>query len=230
MVVTGTERWEDVEPDVALTRHPVGPDMPEQHAVGRAPPPDGEHRVLRQALGINAIMFTVELVAGLAVNSIGLVADAFDMLADAVVYGLALGASSRGSTGHVAAARLSGGLQVLVGFGVLGESLRRFVVGSEPVGTVMIGIGVLALIANVTCLALMSRFRHGRIHMRAAWIFSTNDVLANLGVIVSGVLVAVLDSRLPDLLIGAVIATLVVRGGLQILRQAARSLQLDPPQ
>ena len=182
--------------------------------------------MLRQVFGINALMFLVELVAGLAVNSMGLVADAFDMLADAIVYGLALRASSRDTTGHVAAARLSGALQVLLGLGVLAESLRRFVAGSEPVGAVMIGIGAVALIANVTCLILMSRFRHGRIHMRAAWIFSSNDVLANVGVIISGALVAILDSRLPDLLIGGAIALLVVRGGLRILRQAAAETAL----
>ncbi|HRP07525.1 MAG TPA: cation transporter, partial [Gemmatimonadales bacterium] len=128
---------------------------------------------------------------------------------------------ARDSTGHVAAARLSGVLQILLGVSVLAESLRRFVIGSEPVGAVMIGIGALALLANVTCLILMARFRHGRIHMRAAWIFSSNDVLANVGVIVSGALVTILDSRLPDLFIGGAIAVLVVRGGLRILRQAA---------
>ena len=196
--------------------------MTEPRSAGPATPDSvAEHRVLRQVLGINAFMFIVELVAGLAVNSIGLVADAFDMLADAVVYGLALHASSRATTGHVVAARLSGVMQVMLGVGVLAESLRRFVVGSEPVGAVMIGLGAAALIANVTCLVLMSRFRHGRIHMRAAWIFSSNDVLANLGVIIAGALVAVLDSRLPDLFIGGAIALLVVRGGLWILLQAA---------
>lgn len=180
-------------------------------------------------LGINAFMFTVELVAGLAVHSMGLVADAFDMLADAVVYGLALFASSRATTGHVTAARWSGVLQILLGAGVVAEALRRFVVGSEPVGVVMIGLGAVAMIANVACLVLMSRFRHGRIHMRAAWIFSSNDVLANPGVIISGALVALLDSRLPDLLIGGVIALLVIRGGVRILEQTASEGNPDQP-
>lgn len=191
------------------------------HPHSQIPTTGTEERVLRQVLGINATMFIVELVAGLAVNSMGLVADAFDMLADAVVYGLALRAASGDTKRHLAAARLSGIMQILLGAGVLAESMRRFVLGSEPEGAVMIGIGVLALIANVTCLMLMSRFRQGRIHMRAAWIFSSNDVLANVGVIVSGALVTLLGSRLPDLFIGGAIAVLVVRGGRRILRQAA---------
>ncbi|MGD9524821.1 MAG: cation transporter [Gemmatimonadales bacterium] len=186
-----------------------------------APPNELERRVLRQVLAINAAMWIVELSLGLAVGSIGLVADSFDMLADAAVYGLALYATSRATSGHLTAARLSGVIQILLGAAVLAESLRRFLMGSDPVGPVMIGVGAVALVANVTCLILMARFRRGRIHMRAAWIFSSNDVLANLGVILSGVLVTTLGSRLPDLVIGAAIAVLVVRGGFRILRQAA---------
>jgi Co/Zn/Cd efflux system component len=56
--------------------------------------------------------------------------------------------------------------------------------------------------------------------MRASWIFSTNDVIANFGVIISGVLVLALDNRYPDLVIGAIISAVVIRGGLKILHEA----------
>ena len=82
----------------------------------------------------------------------------------------------------------------------------------------MIGISLLALAANVTCLLLIARHRHGGAHMKASWIFSTNDVLANLGVIAAGALVALTGSRLPDLLIGAAVALLVFVGAVRILR------------
>jgi len=54
--------------------------------------------------------------------------------------------------------------------------------------------------------------------MKASWIFSTNDVIANMGVILAGLLVAVTNSRYPDLIIGSVIAIIVFRGSLKILR------------
>ena len=56
--------------------------------------------------------------------------------------------------------------------------------------------------------------------MKASWIFSTNDVIANLGVIVSGVLVVIIDSRFPDLIVGTIISLIVVRGGIKILQDA----------
>jgi Co/Zn/Cd efflux system component len=82
----------------------------------------------------------------------------------------------------------------------------------------MIGISALALAGNVACLLLLTRHRHGGAHMRASWIFSTNDVLANLGVIVAGALVAATGSRVPDLVVGTAVAALVLLGAVRILR------------
>jgi len=56
--------------------------------------------------------------------------------------------------------------------------------------------------------------------MRASWIFSANDVIANMGVIAAGVLVMLLDSRWPDIVIGSVIATLILRGAYLIITDA----------
>ena len=72
----------------------------------------------------------------------------------------------------------------------------------------MMSIAFLALIANITCLAIISRHRTGGAHMRASWIFSTNDVIANIGVIVAGALVAWSGSALPDLIIGMSLSSL----------------------
>ncbi|HEX9640175.1 MAG TPA: cation transporter, partial [Candidatus Krumholzibacteria bacterium] len=104
--------------------------------------------------------------------------------------------------------------------GVLVEVVRRFLGASDPVSTLMMSVGLVALIANVSCLVLIARHRKAGVHMRASWIFSTNDVIANLGVIVSGGLVLLLGTGIPDLIIGALISTIVVRGGIQILREA----------
>lgn len=179
-----------------------------------------ERRTLRVLLGINALMFFVELGAGWYAQSTGLMADALDMFADALVYGLSLWAVGRAAVYKARTARISGWLQVALGLGVLVEVARRFVWGSEPEGDWMLGIGLLAFAANVTCLALLARHREGEVHMRASWIFSANDVLANMGVMVAGVLVDVTETRWPDLLIGLLIAALVVRGGVTILREA----------
>jgi len=84
----------------------------------------------------------------------------------------------------------------------------------------MITISALALVANAACVVLLRKHRHGEIHMRASWIFSTTDVQVNASVIVAGLLVMLTGSAWPDLVIGAAVCTLVIRGGLRILKQA----------
>ena len=176
-----------------------------------------ERRTLLLLLGINGAMFVVEAVTGWLGQATGLAADSLDMLADAFVYAIALKAVGRSRSLQSNAAAVSGVLQIALGLLVVADVARRLLVGSEPVSLLIIGIGLVALAANLTCLALISRHREGGIHMRASWIVSVNDVIANIGVIVAGVLVWLLSSRIPDLVIGAAIAVVVIRGGLKIL-------------
>jgi len=185
-----------------------------------------ERNTLWALLAINGIMFVVEAGAGWWGQSTGLMADSLDMLADAFVYAISLYAVGRSTGIQAGAARASGVLQMLLGLGVLLDVTRRFAYGSEPVSLLMITVGAVALAANISCLLLLSRHRQGGVHMRASWIFSTNDVIANLGVILSGALVMVLGTRIPDLVIGAAISFVVVRGGIRILREAKAARQM----
>lgn len=186
-----------------------------------------ERRTLWTLLVINGVMFLIEALVGWFADTAGVLADSLDMLADASVYAVALYAVGRSSRIQLSAATASGIVQIALGLGVLLEVARRFVFGSEPASALMIGVGAVALVANVTCLMLIAKHRHGAIHMRASWIFSANDVIANIGVIVSGVLVLLLGSRIPDLVIGAVIAVIVVRGGIGILREVRDEQKCD---
>lgn len=180
-----------------------------------------ERRTLLLVLAINAFMFVLELALGIIAQSTGLIADSLDMFADASVYGISLYAIGKEALLKTTAAKVSGVIQVLLALLVLVEVLRRFMLGSEPVSGVMISVGMIALFANVACLRLIGRHRDGGIHMRASLIFTANDVIANAGVIVSGALVWLLNSRHPDLVIGLVIAIVVMRGGIRILKEAA---------
>ena len=179
---------------------------------------EGEGRVLKQLLAINAVMFGVELGWGLYAQSTGLIADSLDMLADAGVYGLSLYAVGRTQSAKLRAAKVSGWLQAALAVGVLGEVVRRAVVGSEPVEGLMIGVASLALVANLACVALLAKHRKGGVHLEASWIFSTNDALANLGVIAAGILVWATGTAWPDLFIGTAVGLLVLWGAIRILR------------
>lgn len=182
-----------------------------------------ERKTLITLSVINAVMFLAEIVLGWLAESTGLIADSFDMLADAGVYGLSLYAVGKGVQKQSKAASISGVLQIILGTGVLLDVLRRFLFGSEPGGFLIMGVGTVALIANIYCLMLLSPHRDAGVHMRASWIFSTNDVIANLGVIISGGLVWIFGSRYPDLLVGAIISAVIVRGGVKILNEVAHS-------
>jgi Co/Zn/Cd efflux system component len=186
---------------------------PEHHAIR------GRGRVVDSVLvRDNAVMFVVELGAGWAAESTGLIADSLDMLADAAVYGVSLYAVGRSSMAQLRAAHLGGALQLALALGALAEIARGLVHGSEPGPPVMMGVALLALVANATCLVLIARHRHGGAHMKASYIFSANDVLSNVGVIVAGALVGWTGSRAPDLVVGTAIALVVLLGAVRILR------------
>lgn len=181
----------------------------------------GEAKVLKILLAINAIMFVFEIVFGWIAESTGLIADSLDMFADAAVYGVSLYAVGKAVAKQRLAARFSGYLQLLLALFAIGEVFRRFYFGSEPEAPYMILVSFFALIANVSCLALISKHRTGGVHMQASWIFSTNDVIANIGVILAGAIVYFTNSPYPDLVIGGIIAIVVFRGAMKILKISA---------
>lgn len=179
-----------------------------------------QKRVLITLLAINAMMFVVELVTGILAESTGLIADSLDMLADAVVYGIGLYAVGRAARAKIRAALASGYFQMALALIVALDVCRRAIFGSDPEPAYMVLIGLVALAANVICLALIARHRDGGVHMRASWIFSKNDVIANVGIVVSAAIVYVTGSRWPDLFVGIAIAYIVFRGALAIIDDA----------
>jgi Co/Zn/Cd efflux system component len=184
-----------------------------------------QRQVLYWLLGINATMFVIEMGIGLFADSTALIADSLDMLADAVVYGVALYAIGKSLLHKANAARISGYFQMALGLLIIIDILRRSIYGSEPVSGLMMSMGAIALVANVICLVIIRKEKNDEVHMRASWIFSANDVIANLGVIFAGVLVFWLDSRWPDLIIGVIVSCVVLRGAKMILKDAKNERQ-----
>lgn len=208
--------------ETALGQLGLGSELLGTEQTDEAPPEHAQQRRLLWAvLLINFAFFVLEMTTGFISGSMGLVADSLDMLADALVYGLSLFAIGSTVAWKKSVARWSGYFQL--GLAVLGftEVVRRFL-GSEalPDFRVMIGVAVLALIANSVCLYLLQRSRDKEAHMQASMIFTSNDVIINLGVIAAGVLVLWLGSSLPDLIIGAVVFVIVSLGAVRILRLA----------
>lgn len=179
-----------------------------------------QRKTLKIALALNAVMFIAEVSAGLLANSAGLIADGLDMLADASAYGIGLAAVSQGERFKANAATLSGSLLLILGVGVLLDVARRLISGEPPEGYVMIVVAAIALAVNATVLKLLSKHRDEGVHLRATWIFTRADVVANIAVILSGVAVLVSGFRYIDLIVGGGIGLYVIREALEILREA----------
>jgi cation diffusion facilitator family transporter len=185
---------------------------------------EAEKRVLRIALGLNATMFVVGLIAGFVAQSSGLIADSLDMLADATAYSIALIAIRRGAIFKARAAGFSGVVLSVLGAGVLIDVARRGFLGRSPESTVMLGVATLSLLVNSFVLISLGRFRRGEVHLRATWIFTRVDVIANVAVIASGLIVLLTAFRFADLIVGALIGLYVLKEAIEILREAKGAL------
>lgn len=182
-----------------------------------------QRRAIAIALALNLAMFVIGTVAGLLAESASLLADALDMLADASAYGIALLAIGRTATFKQRAATASGLILAALGSGVVLETIHRAVAGSEPEGWIIVGGAMLSLVINASVLRLLHRYRNGEAHLRASWIFTRADVVANVGVIAAGMLVLVTGSRVPDLVVGCLIGAYVIKEAIEILRDARRA-------
>ena len=179
-----------------------------------------QRQLLWTVLIINFGFFIIEMSTGLLSRSMALVADSLDMLADAFVYGISLMAVGGSLQRKKQIAKWAGYAQLTLALIGFIEVLRRFLGdGAIPESRTMIVVSVFALIANGICLYLLQMSRSKEeAHMKASMIFTSNDVIINLGVIVAGLLVLWLKSGWPDLLIGSLVFFLVVQGALRMLK------------
>ena len=178
-----------------------------------------EKKLLWTVLLINLSLFILEIIAGFISESMGLVADSLDMLADAMVYGLSLYA-----VGHLASkkkqiAKMSGYLQMALAlFGII-EVIRRFLgIEEVPEFQLMIIISLFALVGNAVSLYLLQKSKSKEVHMQASVIFTSNDVIVNIGVILAGAIVYFTNSKYPDLIVGSIVFILVAKGAIRILK------------
>lgn len=158
----------------------------------------------------------------------GLIADSLDMFADAVAYGIALAAFNRGLGFMAKAATISGKVLLTLGIGVLLDSARRGLFGSAPESHVMMGVASISLLVNAIVLYLLGAYREQGVHLRATWIFTKVDVIANLAVILSGVIIWLTGFRFIDLIVGAAIGLYVIKEGLGIIGEARESGENAP--
>jgi Co/Zn/Cd efflux system component len=186
---------------------------------------DRQSSTLKIVLGINAVMFFVELTAGLVAGSVSLIADSLDMLGDALVYGFSIYVVARGARMKAKAAFLKGGIMAAFGLFVFGQAMYQIIVPHVPVFETIGVIGLLALAANSICLLLLWRHRADDINMSSVWLCSRNDIIANVSVLCAGIGVWLTSSGWPDILVGLGLAALFLRSAVFVLRGAMMELR-----
>ena len=179
-----------------------------------------QRRILHVVLWINAVMFVVEFLAGVAGHSTALLSDSADMLGDALVYGVSLYAIARGPVWQTRAALLKGAIMAAFAAGIVVEVLVKLARGVTPSADVMSGIGLLALAANAVVLAFLWRRRADDLNMRSVWLCSRNDVIANVAVLLAAAGVGLTGSPWPDIIVGLAIAGLFATSAVGVIRSA----------
>lgn len=196
---------------------------------GAGLPGDGRdlRRSLRAVLAINVFQAAAGIAVGLWAASTAVIGVALDNLSDSAVYAVSLYALGRSTRAKVRAARLSGWLLIGLAVALLVEVLRRFFGGEEPVGPAMMAVAGFNFAVNLVCLRLLSRHEEHDINAKASAIFTSNDSLANLGIVVSAALVMWLGTNLPDLVLGIVVAGVAAHGGKEILEIAQEARESE---
>ena len=182
-------------------------------------------RVLWIALVINAVMFGVEIVAGVTAGSASLKADALDFLGDAANYAISLGVAGMALAWRARAAMAKGVSILLFGIWVLGNTIWMATQGIVPAAETMGIVGVIAMVANLACAAMLWRHRAGDANRRSVWICSRNDAIGNIAVVAAALGVFGTGSAWPDLAVASLMAALALHGGWSVLRMARGELQ-----
>jgi Co/Zn/Cd efflux system component len=181
-----------------------------------------QRRVLRVVLWINVAMFIVEFGAGLVAHSTALLADSVDMLGDAIVYGFSLYVIGKDTIWQARGALLKGSIMAAFAAGIAVEVALKLARGVTPEAEIMSVVAVVALGANASVLAFLWRHRSDDLNMRSAWLCSRNDVIANAGVLLAALGVAVTRTPWPDIAVGGGIAALFALSAVSVLRDVIR--------
>ena len=181
-------------------------------------------RILWAALAVNLAMFAVEIGAGLAAQSVSLLADSLDFFGDAANYGISLFVLSMALQWRARASLLKAASMGIFGLWIAGTTIQHALAGSVPEAPVMGVVGGLALLANLGVAALLYRWRDGDSNMRSVWICTRNDAIGNLAVLAAAAGVFGSGAGWPDYLVAAIMSGLALTGAVQVTRQALAEL------
>lgn len=182
-------------------------------------------RVLWVALGVNAMMFVIELAASFGAGSVALLADSIDFAGDAANYGLSLVVLGASVATRAKASLVKAATMAAFGVFVIGQTAWRWWLGAVPEAFTMGAVSVLALAANVGVAWMLYAWREGDSNVRSVWLCSRNDAIGNMAVLVAALLVGTTGSAWPDLVVAVAMAVLALQASVSVWRQARYELR-----
>ena len=173
---------------------------------------------------INLIMLTADLTYGLMMNSAALLGDAASNSGDVFILGTSLLVLTSSTTVKNKLALLKGLIMSIFGIWAFYHVYLGLIGESQLSGGVVTIVGVLSFIGNTTVALMMHRHHHKDINFKSAFICCRNDAIASAGIILAGVLVMLTGSFWPDVIIGAIIAAVVLSGGIKVIRLSLKPI------
>ncbi len=180
----------------------------------------GYHRALTIVVVLNLGYGIIEMAGGFLSDSQALKADALDFVGDGLITLLGLLAIGWHPTWRARAALFQGVFLGALGLGVLISTALRVLARQPPEAELMGMFGIVALAVNISAAVVLIPHRKGDVNVRAVWLFSRNDAIGNIAVVIAAALVALTQSPWPDLIVAMVIAALFLQSSWSIVRDA----------
>ncbi|MEY9885726.1 cation diffusion facilitator family transporter [Bradyrhizobium sp. USDA 329] len=175
---------------------------------------------------LNAGYGVIETIGGFIAGSQALKADALDFLGDGMISFLGLIAVGWGLAARAKAAMLQGIFLGVLGISVLVATVYRVLVVQQPEAQLMGVLGLIALAVNIAAAVVLLPHRHGDANVRAVWLFSRNDAIGNVAVVIAALLVAWTRTPWADLVVAVIIAGLFLQSAFSIIKDARSDLNV----
>jgi cobalt-zinc-cadmium efflux system protein len=211
------------------------------HSHGPTQAHEGNARRLQWAVLLTGGFMMVEVVAGLLLNSIALLADAAHMFTDTLALVLALVAfrlarqpsDARRTYGYhryeILAAAFNALLLLMVAGYILFEAWQRALAPQPVRSGGMLAVAAIGLTVNLVCMRLLAEGAKHQLNVKGAYLEVWSDALASVGVIVGAALIAVTDWVWIDTAIAVAIAAMVVPRTWTMLTESIHILLQGAP-
>lgn len=177
-------------------------------------------KILSTSLVIISSYMIIEFLGGYYFNSLALMADAGHMANDSLSLLLALIALFLNAQNQKRFALLNGTSLIVVAVWILVEATERWQYPTTMLALPMLGVAITGLLVNIFVAWLMMKGNHENLNIKAAYLHVLADLFGSLVAIIAGLSAWLLNWQWVDLVASGILSLLVLRSGINIVRQA----------